>query len=89
MKTDKILVGLVGGLVTGAMMGVLFAPEKGKKTRIKIMNKGYKSIDGLKDKFDSLLGTMNKKYDAICESTEDLITEEKAKIDSAKKEMKN
>ncbi len=89
MKTDKIIVGLIGGLLTGAMIGVLFAPAKGKKTRRKIMNKGCDSVDDLKDKFESLLGTMNKKLDSVWESTEDQITEEKAKIDSVKKEMKN
>ncbi|MFI0491189.1 YtxH domain-containing protein [Flavobacterium sp.] len=89
MKTDKIILGVVGGIVTGAVMGILFAPAKGKKTRRKIMNKGVDSVDDLKDKFDSLLGTITKKYETIWDSTEDLIAQEKAKIDLSKKEMKS
>ena len=52
MKTDKVVLGILGGIATGAMLGILFAPEKGTKTRRKIMDKGNDYADDLKDKFD-------------------------------------
>jgi gas vesicle protein len=39
----------------------LFAPEKGDKTRKKIMDKSNDYADELKDKLDTLLGTINKR----------------------------
>jgi hypothetical protein len=32
MKTDKVILGVLGGLAAGAIMGILFVSEK-KKTR--------------------------------------------------------
>ena len=88
MKTEKLVLGVLGGVAAGALMGILFAPAKGKKTRRKIMNKGNDGVDALKDKFDSLLDTVSEKYENIWEPEEDLITEGKAKLNSVKKEIK-
>ena len=42
MKADKLILGVLGGVAVGALMGVLFAPEKGSKTRKKISNEYFK-----------------------------------------------
>lgn len=89
MKTDKVVLGILGGIATGAMLGILFAPEKGTKTRRKIMDKGNDYADDLKDKFDTVLGTITKKYEKIWQQGENLIAEEKEKFDIAKNEIKN
>jgi gas vesicle protein len=31
MKSDKIILGVLGGVAVGTLLGVLFAPEKGTK----------------------------------------------------------
>jgi gas vesicle protein len=89
MKTDKVVLGILGGIAAGAMLGILFAPEKGTKTRRKIMDKGNDYADDLKDKFDTVLGTITKKYEKIWQQGENLIAEEKEKFDMAKNEIKN
>nr|WP_315130718.1 YtxH domain-containing protein [uncultured Flavobacterium sp.] len=89
MKTDKVVLGILGGIAAGAMLGILFAPEKGTKTRRKIMDKGNDYADDLKDKFDTVLGTITKKYEKIWQQGENLIAEEKEKFDIAKNEIKN
>ncbi len=89
MKTDKVVLGILGGIAAGAMLGILFAPDKGTKTRRKIMDKGNDYADDLKDKFDTVLGTITKKYEKIWQQGENLIAEEKEKFDMAKNEIKN
>lgn len=58
MGTGKVLVGVIAGVAAGALLGVLFAPDKGSETRKKISKKGSDTVEGLKDKFDQLLSSI-------------------------------
>jgi gas vesicle protein len=89
MKTDKVILGVLGGLAAGAIMGILFAPEKGKKTRKKIKNASNDYADELKDKFDTALDTMSKKYDSLKEEGQGLFEEGKSKFAKTKKDIEN
>jgi gas vesicle protein len=40
MDTGKAILGIVAGLATGAVLGILFAPDKGSETRRKMIKKG-------------------------------------------------
>ena len=55
MSSGKVFLGLVAGFATGALLGVLFAPDKGSETRKKISKKGSDVIEDLREKFDDLL----------------------------------
>lgn len=86
MKADKVILGVLGGVAVGALLGVLFAPEKGDKTRRKIMDKSNDYAEELKDKLDSLLGTISNKYEKIWKEGESLLADGKSKLNDAKKE---
>ena len=88
MKTDKVVLGILGGVAAGALLGILFAPEKGDKTRKRLMDKSNDYADELKDKLDTLLGTMTNKYEKIWKEGESLISQGKSKFDDAKAEGK-
>lgn len=60
MRTDKIVLGVIGGIAAGALLGVLFAPEKGKETRRKILSKTNDYAEGLKGKYDTLLESITQ-----------------------------
>ena len=52
MKTiTKLLVALGAGLAIGGVLGVLFAPRKGKETREKLKEQSEKLKAGLNEKF--------------------------------------
>ena len=52
MKNNQVILGVLGGLAAGALLGILFAPHKGSKTRKMILNKGEDYAGELKNKFD-------------------------------------
>lgn len=88
MNSGKLIVGILGGVAAGALLGVLFAPEEGSKTRKKIIDKANDGADTLKDKFDVLLESVNQKYENIWQAKEELISEGEAKLNAVKKELK-
>jgi gas vesicle protein len=63
MSTGKILLGVLAGVAAGALIGVLFAPEKGSDTRKKVLKKGEDYTDGLKDKFNEFIDGVAEKFD--------------------------
>lgn len=79
MNSGKVLLGVLGGVAVGALMGVLFAPEKGSKTRKRIMNKGKDFADEVKGKFEELYENVTDKHEMLLHDTKDL---------AAKNEMK-
>lgn len=49
MKTSNIVFGILAGAAAGAILGVLFAPDKGSVTRRKLTRKGEDVVEDLKD----------------------------------------
>lgn len=61
MKTGRALLGVLAALVSGAVLGVIFAPDRDAETRRRgeeLAEALNKSID---EKFDRLAGKMNAK----------------------------
>jgi gas vesicle protein len=70
MNAGKVVLGLVAGVAIGALIGVLFAPEKGSDTRSNLVSKKDEYADAMKKKFDEFVDAVSKKY----ESTKDDIS---------------
>jgi len=62
MKNGNVILGILGGVAVGAIAGVLFAPDKGSKTRKKIKNKITDKKDDLKAEFEDFLSKIEDKY---------------------------
>ena len=63
MNSGKVILGALAGIAAGALIGVLFAPDKGSESRNKIVRIGEDYLDSIKEKFNSLLDSISGKYD--------------------------
>jgi gas vesicle protein len=80
MKNTDVFVGVLSGLAVGALLGVLFAPDKGSNTRRKIAQKGTDVADNLKGSFSDFIASIEDQYSNFSEEASDAIEEGKSKI---------
>ena len=88
MSSGKVLLGLLAGVAAGALLGILFAPDKGANTRKKIAKKGEDYADAIKDKLDGFLDDLTSKVDEAKEGFSDFAEQVEAKVSDSKKEAK-
>ncbi|MBU2553002.1 MAG: YtxH domain-containing protein [Bacteroidetes bacterium] len=65
MNSGKLFLGILAGFAAGAMLGLLFAPEKGSASLEKIAEKEGDFLDELNQKFDHFLEIVNSKNNQI------------------------
>jgi gas vesicle protein len=88
MSSGKVLLGVLAGVAAGALIGVLFAPDKGSATRSKISKKGEDYADSLKDKFDEFIDGITSKFEKAKEDISDFAHDGNVKAEQAEKEVK-
>jgi gas vesicle protein len=75
MSSGKVFLGLLAGVAAGALMGVLFAPEKGSVTRKSIAKKSEDYVDDLKVKFQDFLETVTDRIEKVKEDATEFAEE--------------
>ena len=80
MSSSKIITGVLIGAVAGAVLGILFAPEKGSDTREKIRRKGADLKDNLKSRINDLV-------DGIADEIENAKIDAENKIDEGMEKL--
>lgn len=65
MGTVKVITALAVGALIGAGIGILLAPDKGSRTRRRIMNSAQDLADDLKDKISDEAKILRKKANHV------------------------
>jgi gas vesicle protein len=66
------------------LFGILFAPDKGKVTRRKIVEKGEDYVDEVKGKFNDLIDDLGKKMDGVQAKAKKMTDDAKSKVEDMK-----
>jgi gas vesicle protein len=88
MSSGKVLLGVLAGVAAGALLGVLFAPDKGWNTRKRISKKADDYAEELKDKFSEFLETISAKVEEAKEEASDFAEQADATVKELKKKVK-
>jgi gas vesicle protein len=89
MSSSKIVVGFLAGAAVGALAGILLAPDKGSNTRKKIADKTGDLSDTVKKSFNSFIDGVKDTYAGAKEEVDEFGDKVKAKLGTAKNEVKN
>ncbi len=84
--TTKVVGALLLGVAAGAVIGLLFAPDKGSETRKKIKGSAEDIIDQLSAKIDEGKEALSGLKDKAMSKAEDLKNKAQAKADELKGE---
>ena len=63
MSTGKVLLGVLAGVTAGALLGVLFAPDKGCETRKKVAEKSKDLVSDLEETLKSFVSELTEKFE--------------------------
>ncbi|UAY53342.1 YtxH domain-containing protein [Ferruginibacter albus] len=89
MNAAKTVTGILAAAAVGAAIGVLFAPDKGYKTRKRLMRKGNDFKDTLTDKINDFVDDITEQYENMKTQASDLMETGKGKANATKAESKN
>lgn len=89
MNSGKVLTSILAGFAAGAVIGILFAPDKGSATRQKIADQKDDYLDELKAKYDELRDTVRGKYASAKQGAKDLAAKGEEAMKDAKDDVDN
>jgi len=88
MSSGKVVLALLAGVAAGAVLGILFAPDKGSETRKKLSGEGDDLKESMKEKFNQFLDDISEKYENVKEEDADSAEKGKTGKEGADKKAK-
>jgi len=88
MKQGTMVLGILAGITAGALLGILFAPHKGSKTRKMILNKGEEISNDLQDKYEDFVENMTDKFNNTKHEVEVLVSKGKSVMEETNNMVK-
>lgn len=84
MGSGKVLASVLAGAAAGAILGILFAPDRGTETRRKIAERGGELADSVKGKVSEYSDAITEKYDTVREKLTGLASEGRDMVNQAR-----
>ena len=84
MGSGKVLASVLAGAAAGAILGILFAPDKGTETRRKLAEKGSDLADSVKGKVNEYTDAISEKYDSVKEKIAGVASEGRDMLNQAR-----
>jgi gas vesicle protein len=85
MSSGKVFLGVLVGMTAGAVLGILFAPDKGSATRARIVEKSEDYAEVVKEKFNQMVDSINEKFERVANDVERNVSKAKG----AKKDIES
>ena len=82
MNASKVVLGAMVGMATGAVLGVLFAPDKGSNTRKKLSKQGSRYLGTIKDTASEYVGTLEESFENARETSLGIADDVKDAVES-------
>jgi gas vesicle protein len=89
MQGRNVLLSILVSAAAGAVAGILFAPDKGTKTRRDISKRGEEFAGMARDEFEDFMAYTRKRYNEAKKHTDDLIEKGEAAAEKLKKRVNN
>ncbi len=88
MSSTKLATGILLGAAAGAVLGILFAPDKGSETRKAISKKSTDLKNAFKGKMNDLVDDLASQFEDVKTGAEKLAESGKEKVASMRGEAK-
>ncbi len=79
----KLVLSVLAGLAAGAALGILFAPDKGSRTRRKLANRANEYTDELSDQLSDIGEGLNSKLGNLKKAASRIVYDGKGKAELA------
>jgi len=83
-NTGKVIGAILLGAAIGGALGILFAPDKGSKTRKKILDKRDDLTDSMKERFNDFLEEVKEEIETVKEKANDYMKDGSTKAEKHK-----
>jgi gas vesicle protein len=64
-NTTRVIIAAAAGAAAGVLLGILFAPAKGRETRDSLLNKGKELAEDVSKKFKAMAGSCKETEEAL------------------------